>query len=87
VFQHLPSRNPGLQFAEPSLNGGHIMTREPDLSPDEVAKIRGVSGRTVRRWIAEGRLPAYRVGPRLIRIKAEDLEKAMRRIPTAGDAT
>jgi excisionase family DNA binding protein len=56
------------------------------LSPAEVAEELGVDLRTVRRMISEGRLPAYRVGPRLIRIKLEDVEKLMRRIPTAGDA-
>ncbi|NYI42051.1 helix-turn-helix domain-containing protein [Demequina lutea] len=33
---------------------------------------------SVRRMIARGDLPAYRVGPRMIRIKRRDLERIMR---------
>ncbi len=39
----------------------------------EVARLLGVSATTVWRWIAAGRLAAYRVGPRRFRIRAEDL--------------
>jgi excisionase family DNA binding protein len=35
----------------------------------------GVHPMTVRRYIADGRLPAHRVGPKLIRINADDLER------------
>lgn len=38
------------------------------------AERKGVSVKTVRRWITEGRLPAERLGPRLIRIKVADLD-------------
>ncbi len=38
----------------------------------------GVSVCTLRRWIAEGRLPAYRVGPRLIRVDLADLDALAR---------
>jgi excisionase family DNA binding protein len=50
----------------------------------EAAASRGVSTRTVRRWIAAGLLPAYRVGPRLVRIDPDDLDRLERRIPTAS---
>lgn len=43
----------------------------------------GVSERTLRRRIAEGRLPAYRVGPRSIRVSAEDVAALAKRIPSA----
>jgi excisionase family DNA binding protein len=52
------------------------------LSIYEAAKNLGVSPKTVRRLVAAGGLTAYRVGPRLVRIKAADLELAQRRIPT-----
>lgn len=40
----------------------------------EAARLLEVSPVTLWRWIAMHRLPAYRVGPRRIRIKREDLE-------------
>lgn len=36
---------------------------------------------TLRRWIAAGRLPAYRVGPRLLKIDLGELDQIVRRIP------
>jgi excisionase family DNA binding protein len=33
-----------------------------------------VDTRTVRRWIAAGRLNAYRTGPRLIRLNVEEVD-------------
>jgi excisionase family DNA binding protein len=36
-----------------------------------VADQLGVSTRTVRRYVASGRLTAYRVGPRLLRVDAD----------------
>lgn len=45
-----------------------------------------VSERTVRRWIADGLLPAYRLpGERTLRVQMEDVEDLLRRIPTTGD--
>ncbi|MGI8680848.1 MAG: excisionase family DNA-binding protein [Mycobacteriales bacterium] len=54
------------------------------ISIEEAAESRGVSTRTIRRLIADGRLPAYRFGPRLIRLDPADLELVDRRIPAAG---
>ena len=54
------------------------------LSLEEAAECMSVSVKTIRRWIAAGTLPAYRCGKRALRIKAEDLEAAPRRIPSAG---
>ena len=55
------------------------------LSPKEAADHAGVSTDTIRRRIADGTIPAHRLG-RLIKIKVSDLDKAFRRIPTAGGA-
>lgn len=55
-------------------------------SLDDAAETLGVTTRSVRRWIADGILPAYRIGERVVRIKESDLDGALRRIPTAGDA-
>lgn len=43
------------------------------VSLAEGADLAGVSTRTLRRRIAEGILPAYRTGPRLIRLDPADL--------------
>lgn len=46
----------------------------------ETADYLGVSTDSVRRWIAAGRLRAYRYGPRLVRIDAADVMRARRQI-------
>lgn len=50
----------------------------------EAADWYGLSERTLRRRIAEGKLRAYRVGPRSIRVSVEDLDALARPIPSAG---
>jgi excisionase family DNA binding protein len=46
----------------------------------------GVTTRSIRRWIAAGELTAFRMGPRLIRLDADELDRRMQPIPgaTAG---
>lgn len=44
------------------------------LTIQEVATLYAVSERTVRNWIAEGRLEARRIGGRLIRIESRSLD-------------
>lgn len=53
------------------------------LTIKEAAADLGVATKTIRRWISQGLLPAERVGPRLIRIRPDDLEALGRRIPSA----
>ncbi|HEY7030502.1 MAG TPA: helix-turn-helix domain-containing protein [Thermomicrobiales bacterium] len=48
------------------------------LTVAEAAKALRVDRSTVRRWIANGDLPAYRVGPRRVRIKRDDLAQVVR---------
>lgn len=50
----------------------------------EAADYLGFSERSLRRYIAEGRLPAYRLGPRQLRFKRADLDALVTRVPTAG---
>lgn len=59
------------------------MSDEKMLTIAEAAARQRVSKQTLRRLISEGRLPAYRVSSRLIRIREEDLDQINRRIPTA----
>lgn len=53
------------------------------LTIEEAAAYTSLSTRTIRRRIADGALPAFRVGPRSIRVRAEHLEQLLRPIPNA----
>jgi excisionase family DNA binding protein len=46
------------------------------------AIILGCHTRTVRRYIADGRLTGYRMGPRLIRVDMAEVEALLHPIPT-----
>jgi excisionase family DNA binding protein len=50
---------------------------------ERAAEHYGVNERTIRRWIASGRLRAYRVGPKLIRVDLDDLDLLARPVPAA----
>ena len=39
---------------------------------------------TIRRMVSRGDLTAYRVGPKLLRLDADELDRVAHRIPTAG---
>jgi excisionase family DNA binding protein len=54
------------------------------LSIIEAATILGVNPKTVRRYIWEGRLPAVRVGPKLLRIDPRDLDQLAHPVPTGS---
>ena len=53
------------------------------LTIEESADLLSVSTKTIRNWIAAGRVKADRVGPRLVRIDQASLEALVRPI-TAG---
>ncbi|MEI5674965.1 MULTISPECIES: helix-turn-helix transcriptional regulator [unclassified Nocardioides] len=63
------------------------MTRKRELpvyvSLDEAAEIMSLSTRTIRRRISDGTIPAYQCGRRSIRLRLDELEAALRRIPSA----
>ena len=44
----------------------------------EAARMLDVSRTTIWRWIDEGKLPAYRVGGRTIRIRRQDVDEMLR---------
>lgn len=48
-------------------------TRSPFVGIHDAAELAGVHPATIRRRVADGTLPAKRLGPRLIRIKRSDL--------------
>ena len=50
------------------------------LTIAQVAEVFSVDPRTIRRWISSGVLPARRVGPRVIRVSADDLGRVGRKL-------
>lgn len=59
--------------------------RHPELiGLTEAANRCGVHYRTIRRWVASGRLKAVRVGPRLLKVDAAQLDAMMQ--PLGGGA-
>jgi excisionase family DNA binding protein len=57
---------------------------DPTLSVADAAYRRRCSQKTIRRLIASGDLPAYRIGARMIRIDPRDLDRLARKIPAAS---
>lgn len=60
-----------------------MTTSQRSISLQRAAEELDMSVKTVRRYIAAGRLKAYRVGPRVIRVDAASLEELRRPIGTA----
>ncbi|YAL82844.1 helix-turn-helix domain-containing protein [Dermacoccaceae bacterium W4C1] len=48
----------------------------------QAAKYASCSPKTIRRRIADGSLTGYRFGPRVLRVDLNELDAAMRPIPT-----
>ena len=44
-----------------------------------------VTTRTIYNWISDGRLRAYRTGPKLLRIDRADLDRLARPVSAAGN--
>lgn len=55
------------------------------MTQAEVADLLGVTTRTVRKYTALGQLTAYRVGARLLRYDAAEVEHFLRRVPSGGN--
>ena len=53
------------------------------ISLSQAAEMLNISVPTLRRRIAAGELPAFRSGRRIIRIRVSDLERILRRVPSA----
>ncbi len=54
------------------------------VSINETAAHLGCTTRTVRRYISEGRLTGYRLGPRLVRLDMSEVDAMLRPIPTTA---
>jgi excisionase family DNA binding protein len=48
------------------------------------SKQYGVSEKTLRRYIAQGKLTGYRFGPRMIRVDLDEVDALLKPIPAAG---
>lgn len=54
------------------------------LTIETAADMLATSPRTIRRYISSGDLPGYRIGPRQLRVKREDVAALLIPIPTVG---
>jgi excisionase family DNA binding protein len=54
------------------------MTERLALRVPEVAELLGMPARTVYRWVADGRLPAIRIG-RVVLVRRKDLQEWLER--------
>lgn len=61
-------------------------TRRLEPIPAAAAYL-GVSAKTIRRYIAAGRVTGYRTGPRLIRVDLNELDAMLSPIPTVARAS
>jgi excisionase family DNA binding protein len=57
------------------------------ITMQEAAEIYGVCPSTIRRYITAGLITAYRVGPRVIRLDADELDEQLLGAPVSSDAT
>lgn len=53
------------------------------VTVNDAAEALGVSTRTIREFIARGTLTGYRLGTRMIRIDADELNALLKPIPSA----
>lgn len=61
---------------------------DPRLTITQAAEYVGHSRLTVRRRIADGSLPADRSGPKILKVRKEDLDRIFfRRLPTTAHAS
>jgi len=61
-----------------------VDSAEDLLSVTEAAQALSVSVPTIKRWLKAGRLPAYHLGPRYIRIRRSDLARVLTPLPREG---
>ena len=54
------------------------------LTIETAAEMLAVHPRTIRRYVAGGHLPGYRIGPRQLRVKREDVLALLVPIPTVS---
>jgi len=65
-------------------NQTHAANLPPRPSIRQAGEFHGVDQKAIRRWIAQGRLAAQRIGPRLIRLDRDEVLGLGRRIGGAA---
>ena len=69
------------------------VAKPPGTTPGQLAGIGkaanlvDVCERTVRRWIADGLITGYRVGPKLLKVDLAEIDALVRPVPTAALTT
>jgi excisionase family DNA binding protein len=77
----------GVSLAGRPAAGVPMDAPRPYLTIRETAALLALSTRTIHRYIAEGKLKAYRVvGEKVIRIKREDVEALLEPVDAEGQA-
>lgn len=59
-----------------------VSPRQYESIPEAAARL-GIHPKTLRRRIAEGKLPAYRLGHQIVRLNPDDVDALLRQIPSA----
>lgn len=52
--------------------------------PAQVGPQFGISARTIRRWVAEGKLTGYRIGTRILVVDPDQVAALLRPVAGAG---
>lgn len=60
------------------MNDTIAATRRRYVTPAQAAQYLGVTARTIRQMLADGRLTGYRNGARFIRLDLNEIDAAMR---------
>lgn len=76
-------KSPSRRAAHPTENRATVRARNYGKI-SEAAEYLGVTDRTIRQMIADGRLTGYRSGTRLVRVDLNEIDDAMR--PFGGAA-
>ena len=65
----------------PKPRNPHLERQEPlhTYTANELARLWGVTERTVRSWIAAGKLKAIKLGGRTLRVRAAEAEAFLKR--------
>lgn len=61
-----------------------MASRRQLLTLAQAADALSLDEKTLRRYIAQGLLTGYRIGPRALRLDADEIEALARPIPTAS---